>query len=244
MKDNSLFKNEEAVLARIETLVADPPTDTFELLKEYGKLAREYRKLYSQMRRVMRLSDMMQEDLNRLNRRLEDVSNQDGLTGIPNRRRLNELVEQEWRRAVRDQHAIGGLMIDIDYFKAYNDTYGHSAGDNCLKEVAALLSRSLKRSGDFVARYGGEEFFVLLPRTDLAGLKAVGEQMRLALAERQIEHRASPVTDHITISLGGAVITAPEVGSSWKQLLEMADEMLYKAKQGGRNCLEVVSAEQ
>ncbi len=237
MKENSLFGAEEAVLSRAEGLIAAPPASTPEVLKAYGELAREYRKLYSQMRRVVRLSDMMQKDLNRLNRRLEDMSNQDGLTGIPNRRRMNELVEQEWRRAVRDQYAMGALMIDIDFFKPYNDTYGHGAGDDCLKEVAVLLSRTLSRPGDFVARYGGEEFFVLLPHTDLAGLETVGEKMRCTIAKCRIMHRASPVADYITISLGGAVVNTPTAQASWQDLLDMADQMLYKAKQAGRNRL-------
>ena len=235
MTENTLFSNEEAVIARAENIIETNPAGPPEWLAAYAELTREYRRLYSQIRRLVRLSDMMQRDMNRLNRKLEDMSNQDGLTGIPNRRRMDYLLEQEWRRAIRDRSAIGALMIDIDYFKPYNDTYGHGAGDECLKEVAVLLHSAVNRPADLVARYGGEEFLALLPQIDLPGLETVGEKMRRIISDQKIIHGTSATADHVTISLGGVVMNAPEAGSSWKEMLDMADQMLYKAKQAGRN---------
>ena len=120
----------------------------------------------------------MQKKLNELNHRLEKLSSLDGLTGIPNRRWFDLTYETEWKRALRMKTPLSVIMMDIDYFKLFNDTYGHAAGDKCLKQVAKALSSAAKRSMEFVARYGGEEFVAVLPGTDIKGGQIVAETMR------------------------------------------------------------------
>lgn len=173
-----------------------------------------------------------------LNKTLEDLVIIDGLTGIPNRRRFDEYLIQEWNRALRDQSPISLIVIDIDYFKPFNDHYGHGAGDECLKKVAQTLAASMVRATDLMARYGGEEFVCILPKTDEAGLVVVGNQLRENIAALAIPHEYSKVADHITVSLGGASLTpSPEILPYL--LVGQADARLYKAKAAGRNRLVV-----
>lgn len=165
---------------------------------------------------------------------LENLSNLDGLTGIPNRRRFNEAMDMEWFRAIRAGSSIALLMMDIDYFKSYNDTYGHVSGDDCLKQVARSMKGQMHRPADLIARYGGEEFACLLPRTDINGAIRVAENMRKAVAALRLPHTDSQISEHVTISIGVAV-AKPEAEKSPAQLLASADECLYKAKNSGRN---------
>jgi diguanylate cyclase (GGDEF)-like protein len=174
------------------------------------------------------------EDLARKNRELERLTLLDGLTGVANRRYFDKTMQQEWSRAVREQSPIAVVMIDIDCFKAYNDTYGHQQGDACLRQVAAGLSAGLKRPSDFIARYGGEEFVAVLPDTGLEGARLLAEAMREQVARLDREHRASVVCGHITASLGVASVV-PGRDSSYDELVKLADEALYSAKQQGRN---------
>lgn len=164
---------------------------------------------------------------------LEDLSTQDGLTGIPNRRRFDEVFEKEFRRAQRENTSIGLVLVDIDYFKAYNDRYGHLAGDDCLRQVAQKLSASCKRPTDFSARYGGEEFVVVLPSTDAAGACNVSECMRKNIEKLGIPHDRSP-HGSVTASLGVAVME-PQLGDEPHNLFSLADKRLYEAKAAGRN---------
>jgi len=160
----------------------------------------------------------------------------DGLTGVANRYRFEVLFEVEWRRARRDVAPLGLLMCDIDYFKGYNDTYGHARGDECLKQVAAMLSAQVRRAGDTVVRYGGEEFAVLMPGTTLEGARAVGEKLRDAVEGLKIDHNFSDVSDHVTISIGAASLV-PDAMTAPVRLVEQADQALYRAKREGRNRL-------
>ena len=168
---------------------------------------------------------------------LETLSTLDALTGIPNRRRLDNFLEMEWMRAIRDQSIISLIIIDIDHFKAYNDRYGHTAGDLCLKKVAKVLTNSLKRPSDLVARFGGEEFVTVLPDTEAKGAIFLAELMRKEVEALGIPHETSPISDHVTISLGGASMI-PARDSSPDGLLECADKQLYEAKKSGRNQLK------
>lgn len=152
----------------------------------------------------------------------------DPLTGIPNRRRFAEAATAEWKRMKRNRQFLTIIMIDIDNFKRYNDEKGHQAGDSCLRTVAGNLKASLNRSGDFVARYGGEEFCVILPDTDRSGAKKVGERM-----QQRIE--ADGV---VTISIGTASVV-PGDEYSCDELIEAADRALYRAKDNGRNRVEI-----
>ncbi len=165
---------------------------------------------------------------------LESLAMVDGLTGIPNRRRLDEALESEWKRAQRNGTQLAAIMADIDYFKGYNDNYGHSAGDVCLKVVAKALSNTLGRPTDILARYGGEEFAAILPDTDGEGARLLAEHWRTEVAALKLPHQFSNTADHVTISAGYAVLT-PSEQLSPQNLLEMADKMLYQAKAGGRN---------
>lgn len=158
----------------------------------------------------------------------------DGLTGIANRRRFDEVLQLEWRRCERGKQPLSLLMIDIDYFKAYNDLYGHQKGDECLQAVANVLSHELGRSHDLAARYGGEEFVCLLPECNLEGACKVAQRQARAVQMLELEHRASTVAGLVTVSVGVAALV-PDQNSSAQMLLARADAHLYRAKQAGRN---------
>ncbi|KKB63407.1 hypothetical protein WM40_11740 [Robbsia andropogonis] len=165
---------------------------------------------------------------------LRDLAETDGLTGIANRRRFEEQFHKEWRHFMRTSEPLSLLMIDVDYFKRYNDTYGHLAGDDCLKRIAATLSSAIKRPHDFIARYGGEEFVVILPRTGGAEAGLVAEKMLEAVRNLKIEHRRSDVSRNATISIGVAEAAIFDTADS-KRLKSAADFALYRAKNLGRN---------
>ncbi len=165
---------------------------------------------------------------------LENLSATDGLTGIPNRRQFDEFLAREWRRAVRSQLPLSLIMMDIDYFKAFNDCYGHLAGDDCLRQVAQVLATGARRPADLVARYGGEEFVCVLPETEWSGARLVAQQLGEKVEALRIPHAASPVGDYLTLSLGVGTLT-PDVGQPPTLLIEQADVQLYAAKQRGRN---------
>jgi diguanylate cyclase (GGDEF)-like protein/PAS domain S-box-containing protein len=167
---------------------------------------------------------------------LKKYSMEDGLTGLANRRRFDAALEHEWQRAMREQQPLSLIMMDIDYFKAFNDIYGHQAGDDCLKKVAACLRKNVRRAGDLVARYGGEEFVVVLPNTDLAGGREVAEIMHRTIRDMKLRHKGAHGRDYLTISAGVAS-GIPVRGCSPSELLEKADQALYRAKGAGRDCV-------
>lgn len=175
-------------------------------------------------------------ELKRIRDMLETLSSVDALTGISNRRRFNDIYAREWQRASRNTTQLSLLFIDIDHFKKYNDFYGHLAGDECLRAVARALQSCLSRPGDFVARFGGEEFIVLLPDTDTQGAVHLAETIREAVSVMGIRHIDSPVTDHLTVSIG--VVTCRDAKKcDCNEILNHADRMLYQAKNEGRNCV-------
>jgi diguanylate cyclase (GGDEF)-like protein len=179
-------------------------------------------------------------ELKRTRDLLENLSTLDGLTNIPNRRRFDEIYIQEWNRALRTKSPLSLLFIDIDHFKNYNDLYGHMAGDDCLKAVARVLQSSLGRPGDFLARFGGEEFIILLPDTTESGCLHLSDNIRKALKDLHIDHKDSPVADHLTVSIGA--VTCIDVSQCDRsRLLEQADKLLYQAKHEGRNCVRLKS---
>jgi diguanylate cyclase (GGDEF)-like protein len=165
---------------------------------------------------------------------LKAQSSVDGLTGIFNRRRFDETLNEEWRRARRNQKAISLLMMDIDFFKAYNDHYGHLAGDDCLRKMAKELPGIVHRPADLVARYGGEEFVILLPETDSDGTLHIANRVQEKLKVMNIPHAYSSVADHVTLSIG-AITLIPTDELTPFDLIQRADELLYEAKQNGRN---------
>lgn len=174
-------------------------------------------------------------DRKQLEETLRDLSYQDGLTHIANRRRFDEKLDQEWRRAARERQPLTLIMADIDFFKNYNDLYGHPAGDDCLRKIAKVLQDATTRPGDLAARYGGEEFAAILPNTSLLGAEKVAEQIRAQVEALELPHANSSVSPWVTISLGIATRVPPSNSDEHAVLLEGADRALYKAKQQGRN---------
>ena len=167
------------------------------------------------------------------NHRLEAMANQDALTGLANRRVFDQAIAREWTRHQRHQRTFAVLYIDVDYFKPYNDNYGHQQGDVCLAQVAAQIRHSLLRAADLPARYGGEEFVVLLPEIDLSGAEEVAQRIRDAVEQKAILHKISPI-GVVTLSIGVAS-GVPVEGSEPRHLIAQADKALYAAKQSGRN---------
>ena len=175
-----------------------------------------------------------QRQLMEKNIELQRMTHSDGLTGVCNRRRFDEYIQEEWSRAMRDQSALSVLMIDIDDFKQYNDTYGHLGGDDALKKVASTLQLNANRSTDLVARYGGEEFALVMTTTPLTGASFMAGKLRAAVRDLQLVDGASTAVRHLTVSVGGAS-TIPQRGGSSVQLIEAADKALYEAKRSGKN---------
>lgn len=173
-------------------------------------------------------------ELKRKSDLLKQLASVDPLTEIGNRRQLDDCLHREWRAASRRQHELALVMIDIDQFKLFNDTYGHSAGDRCLRRVAQAISSSVRRGEDYLARFGGEEFAVVLPGTNEEGALVVAEKVRSSVEALAIPHSASSVSSQVTVSVGVAV-TVPQRGDSIESLIEAADRQLYRAKDGGRN---------
>lgn len=168
------------------------------------------------------------------NQKLEIFSQTDGLLGIANRKYFDSRLHEEWNRALREQNPVGVLMIDVDFFKNYNDRYGHQAGDLCLQAVARAANGRMVRAIDLLARYGGEEFVVLLPNTSSQGAYKVAIDICEAVAALHIAHADSKVADHVTVSIGVASIT-PDHELTANQAVAAADQALYAAKQSGRN---------
>ena len=180
-----------------------------------------------------------EDKLMQLQKELEELSFNDSLTGIGNRRRFDSVMEVEWNRASRSGKPLSLIFADIDYFKQYNDHHGHLQGDDCLRRVAQVLSRSASRSGDFVARYGGEEFVIVLPETDAKSAVLVAERCRKQLLAEALAHEHSAIGPLLTISLG--VGTAVPTGASERlAFVERVDGLLYAAKHKGRNRVESV----
>ncbi len=191
---------------------------------------------------IVRLRVRTHLELKRQRDLLDRLCRLDGLTGIPNRRDFDEQLDREWRRATRAQEPLAAAMIDIDHFKGYNDTYGHPAGDACLRQVASVLAEGLNRGGDFVARYGGEEFICLFLGVGAKGLEGVGEKLRASVEALQIPHAASSASPWVTVSIGAAICQpTSELNSS--VIVAAADAQLYAAKIAGRNRVSVKTVE-
>jgi len=172
--------------------------------------------------------------LKETNRKLELLSISDELTGTANRRHFDITFEREWNSAARNEYPISLIFLDIDFFKSYNDNYGHQAGDRCLKKIGDALNRSVRRSRDLLARYGGEEFVVLLPHTEMEEALQIAENIRIHIQNMDIRHSYSEITNQITVSLGVAS-ALPNLQTKSSYLIEQADAALYQAKNNGRN---------
>ncbi len=179
-------------------------------------------------------SHRMEIDLKAAKSEIEKLVNIDALSTLYNRRYFNTKLIDEFKRNRRSSSPLSLIMLDIDFFKLYNDTYGHQAGDKCIQEVASILQDSGNRSSDITARYGGEEFVVLLPNTDSAGARSVAELIQDRIKSRGIQHETSPVAPFVTLTIGIASFT-PDRSTSPEKLITLADQELYKGKNNGRN---------
>ncbi len=221
--------NQVYVLIRLKGIDAKQPT-VQALSVRVDKLQQEIA-----MRRAAeeRLSQSLIE-LERAKKQLEQLATTDSLTDIPNRRSIDETLQREWSKAMRNAESLAMMMIDIDHFKNYNDYYGHQAGDVCLRQVAQAIRATLRRSTDYVGRYGGEEFLVLLTHSDWEKAKNMAEKIFESVRLLNLPHLASPTSQIVTISAGiNVVIPMPKLSVSL--LIHQADEALYQAKRDGRN---------
>jgi two-component system, chemotaxis family, response regulator WspR len=229
-KEDAAVKSQAFATGAADYLVKLP--ESIELIARIRHHSYAYLNLIERDAAYRALSDHQKRllEMNETLRRLSDV---DGLTGLNNRRYLDAYLETEWRRAVREQTDFSMLMIDVDDFKLYNDTYGHLAGDEVLKAVARIIHQCAQRPADVAARYGGEEFALVLPTTPSVGAKRVAEQICTAVRELAIPNRGTKAIC-VTVSIGGATCT-PCRGDSHGPLLEAADNALYESKRAGKN---------
>ena len=181
------------------------------------------------------LINQLYQQLEKANQDLQRLASADSLTKVANRRRFDEYLDLQWRQLSREERYLSLILCDVDFFKLYNDSYGHLAGDGCLQQVAQAISNTIKKSADLVARYGGEEFVIILPDTNAAGAASVAEQIRESVKALQIPHHKSTVNPWVTLSLGVACMI-PHSESKPTSLIAAADQALYQAKASGRNC--------
>lgn len=200
----------------------------------YRELARLHAELANSQQALLRSEGQLRE----ANALLSELSIRDGLTGLYNRRRFDQVFEMEWRRSLRSMRPLALLMIDVDCFKALNDTYGHQRGDDCLREIARVLEEQPRRGHDMVARFGGEEFAVLLPGADVPGALRIAENIRRAVEGQKMEHKRSATGPWVTVSVGVSSRT-PQLTQTPETMLYDADMALYMAKQLGRNRVEI-----
>lgn len=172
--------------------------------------------------------------LERANQALDKLAHIDGLTHVANRRKFDKVLEAEWLRMYREKKCLGLVLADVDFFKQFNDLYGHQVGDDCLVSIATALNSVIHRPGDLVARYGGEEFVIVLPDTNVEGCLKIARIMKEKIESLQIEHANSSVSSYVTISLGVAVLS-PDKTDNRADLIGLADKALYRAKEEGRN---------
>ncbi|MCL2702752.1 MAG: GGDEF domain-containing protein [Defluviitaleaceae bacterium] len=213
--------------AELKNGAAFEPSKFETIVKEYGRLLK-------QLRRVTKISDRTTVTLNTSKHDLLDKVHYDALTGIYNRRFMEDSLKRIVRSLSRHGGTLSVMMMDIDYFKKYNDTYGHSEGDTCLKAVAEALAGCLSRADDFVARYGGEEFTVILPDTDQSGARVMANKILRCVRALEIPHEKNEAASCVTISIG---VTTSEVAHAHQGVdyIKRADEALYQSKQRGRN---------
>lgn len=234
-KEDALIKSAAFSAGANDYLVKLP--DTIELVARIRYHSRSYMTLLQrdEAYRALRVSQQQLLDTNLV---LQRLMNSDGLTGLSNRRHFDEYLELEWRRATRDQTQLSLMMIDVDYFKAYNDNFGHLEGDEALRQVAKAIRASCARPSDLPARYGGEEFALVLPNTSPGGARLLAEKLRMTVAGMNIPHIAPAPGSNLTVSIGISTVT-PEIGSNSRQLIQDADKGLYAAKHNGRNQVSV-----
>jgi len=237
-KEEPVIKSAAFAAGANDYLVKLP--DRIELVARIRYHSRSYVNLL-QRDEAYRALRQSQQQLLEANLELRRLTHSDGLTGLSNRRYLDQYLNAEWQRDTNDHTELSMLMIDVDNFKLYNDTYGHIAGDEVLKQIAHAVESCLSRHGDLAARFGGEEFAVVLPGTSMADLRLLAEKIRNAVEALHIPHSNSSTCPYVTISIGGTTVV-PTSDSGMTSLIEAADFELYRAKHGGKNRV-VVSAD-
>ena len=233
--NTSIVKAVQKSLERVPNFLEEPIL--VEIAPEVYKLLDGHQLLiaYSEINlHTTQLITKLYQKLKTSNQQLRELVTIDGLTQLANRRRFDEYLTQEWKRAAREQMPISLLLGDLDFFKRYNDTYGHQAGDDCLRSCGAAIMNSVKRPADLAARYGGEEFVLVLPNTETNGAICVAQKIREKIAALKIVHAKSTVSGYITLSLGIATLI-PEPNKSLEKLILAADTALYEAKRAGRD---------
>lgn len=231
VKEDPKVKGEAFRLGATDYLVKLP--DPVELIARIRHHSRAYS---NQIQRDLAYQALRasQEQLVVMNLELQRLTNIDGLTGLANRRRMDEFLLTEWKRAERENQALSIAMLDVDSFKQYNDTYGHLEGDQVLKAIASTIKQAMGRPTDLAARFGGEEFMIILPGTDVMGAQVVAEGVRSAVVQLNIAHKTAAATDCVSVSIGVASVV-PRRGEDPQSLIAMADAALYGAKKSGRN---------
>ncbi|NQZ22741.1 MAG: diguanylate cyclase [Colwellia sp.] len=192
--------------------------------------------------RAMERIVQMKGALDRANKQLEILSSIDPLTQVLNRRGLEDVLANAWQENTRQEAELSLLMLDIDFFKLYNDNYGHPQGDKCLTQVASVLNKTLNRATESLARYGGEEFIIVMPFTPIDGARFKAKELNLALQTIKIKHEYSSVLPYVTMSIG--IATTTHGASNISELIKQADIALYQAKKKGRNCSQVFQNKQ
>jgi diguanylate cyclase (GGDEF)-like protein len=231
-----LFAKEEEVLNRARELVRSGVFESANDAGHYRKLLEEYQDLLNQMRRLVKMSDLTESRLNKLLRKQDQLSKIDFLTNLYNRRFFDEYFQKKWQSSLNSREFLSLLVIDIDYFKRYNDLYGHLEGDRCLQAVALAITGLLDSPHDIAARFGGEEFVVLLPGRDVSGTWARAESIRACIEALAIPVEGLACPCKVTVSIGLAVVQ-PREELAPGLLIRAADEALYLAKKEGRNCV-------
>ena len=232
--DMDIFEGEQRMydeaVARVKAVRAGAAFD----FEEYAAITKEYGRILKQLRRSTRIADRTAFGLHESNLDLTDKIHFDALTGIYNRRFMEDSLKRIIKSLARSGSTLGLMMIDVDFFKKYNDTYGHSEGDECLKAVARSISETLQRPDDFAARYGGEEFSVILPDSDESGARVIANNILRNIAALHIPHEKNESTGYVTVSIG---VTTSSVERTHLGLdyIKIADKALYQSKLSGRN---------
>jgi diguanylate cyclase (GGDEF)-like protein len=239
-----LFEHEQKISAAATQLIQKVYEGGRLTLEDYAALASEYDTLLTQLRMTTHISDMTSSILYESNLDLTDQTYHDGLTGIFNRRYMEDRLKRVINSLIRSGGGkLSVLMMDLDFFKKYNDTYGHEQGDICLKAVAGTLAASILRPDEFVARYGGEEFVAFLPNTNENGAREVAERILNNVRSLNMPHEKNEAADRVTISIGvttGNILSAKD----GYNFIKKADEALYKSKQNGRNRYTYIAYEE
>jgi len=236
----------EDSLQRPDHLVTEPlvviNNDVYLILDLY-ELLRAHAHIFSATVKTLNTeimhSTLLREKLEQANKEAEEMARLDGLTGIPNRRCMDEYLTNEWQRALREKTEISVVLLDIDFFKVFNDTYGHQSGDDALARVARCLKKQIHRPADMVARYGGEEFLIILPDTPVQGAFSLAEKMCQHIHELEIPNSSSNISPYLTISCGVSSII-PEESIPLDRVIHFADKALYQAKHKGRNRVTIM----